>query len=82
MRLLMPALTLTRLYGHYPVFAAFKLPFRTVEHGRRSDAAALIIRLLVEAKLSIDYSAHFCRPSGTTSGQRLFPRRRQASGAQ
>lgn len=26
----MPALTLTRLKGNYPVFAAFKLPFRTV----------------------------------------------------
>ncbi len=27
----MPALTLTRLKGNYPVFAAFKLPFRTVQ---------------------------------------------------
>lgn len=35
----MPALTLTRLNGHYPVFAAFKPPFRTVQllgHSERS----------------------------------------------
>ena len=37
----MPALTLTCLKGNYPVFAAFKLPFRTVRHRSHCESRDL-----------------------------------------
>lgn len=38
----MPALTLARLNGYYPVFAAFELPFRTVRNPGHFFVAATL----------------------------------------